>query len=139
MSGTMIKIKQEDYVNLHKLVFGMNERTVWEMLGEGQTVSEICEPLPDEFHAWVEDVAGRLLGRHTAILDYVSMMFGLVQVRLGEGASRKDFAVYVNEHAPRSAPYLFAMLDGKDVAPMIWKSLKPSGESKLRAMSTEDV
>ena len=55
-----VKIKYADYVRLHRLVFGLNARTVWEILVTGGDVADLVEPLPDEFHPWVHAVAAEL-------------------------------------------------------------------------------
>src|SRR4051794_37639043 len=65
---TMIKIKQDDYVALHRIITGINARMVWEGLSEGRTVAEICDGLPDEFHDWVRNVEADLTGRRDAVL-----------------------------------------------------------------------
>ena len=64
-----IKIKQADYVELHKLVAGMNERVVWEHLGAGRPLAELIAPLPDEFHGWVTGVADRLTAQLALVVD----------------------------------------------------------------------
>jgi RNA ligase len=61
--GNMVKIKQEDYVRLHRLVTGLSERRVWEQIVAGSLLKDILEPLPDEFHGWVRDVYRKLLNR----------------------------------------------------------------------------
>lgn len=38
--NTVIKIKQDDYVALHRITTGLNARAVWEQLGAGDTVAE---------------------------------------------------------------------------------------------------
>jgi putative RNA ligase len=55
-----VKIKQEDYVVLHRLVTGLTARRVHEAVLQGVDLDEFIAPLPDEFHDWVRDVAGRI-------------------------------------------------------------------------------
>ena len=55
-----VKIKYAEYVRLHRIVTGLNARTVWEVLVTGGDLDELTEPLPDEFHAWVRGVAAEL-------------------------------------------------------------------------------
>jgi RNA ligase len=105
--ATLVKVKQEDYVALHRLVTGLNARVVWERLGAGESVQQICEPLPDEFHGWVRDVADRLMG----------------ELRRIEYAARARHEVILDR-------LLFMLLDGKDPAPKIWRTLRPSGEDR---------
>ena len=143
-TGLMVKIKQEDYVRLHKLVTGLNERAVWEHLSTHDgSVTGLYEAIPDEFHAWVANVAHRLLeqfevlqGRahhafqHTiADLDYVHGM-GVWE--------RKHFAQSARDHYADLAPLLFQLLDGRDISASIWKTLKPKGQTESLLDRNED-
>jgi RNA ligase len=124
--GTLVKIKQEDYVALHRIITGLNERTVWEHLGAGGTVGDLCEPIPEEFHPWVEDVAARLFADRDAILANTHS----THARIAYAKTRKDYALLALEH-PEIKSYLFMLLDGKDPIPAIWRTLRPSGERPL--------
>lgn len=126
LDGPLIKIKQEDYVALHRIITGLNERTVWEHLGAGGTVAELCEPIPEEFHPWVEEVADRLFSERDAILASAHS----THARIAYAKTRKDYALLALEH-PEIKQYLFMLLDGKDPSPAIWRTLRPSGERPL--------
>lgn len=134
--GTMVKIKQEDYIILHKLVTGLSKRTVWEALGSGQSAREICLPLPDEFHGWVHEVAAELLEKrdeiwaaaqflYADILEHMAEFSGYVRGVTPERQFRAAFAEYAKTNSHRA--WLFMLLDGKDPAPKIWQTLKPEG------------
>lgn len=126
-SKRMVKLKQEDYVILHKTITGLNERTVWEALGEGKTIEDICALLPDEFHQWVSDIAHWLWGEQDVEVLSAQSRFAYMVKRLHEeypdGWGRKEFAALAMEH-PR-ASLLFMLLDGKEIHSTVWKSLKP--------------
>lgn len=130
----LIKIKQEDYVALHRIVTGLNERTVWEYLGAGGTVAELCEPLPDEFHSWVEDVAARLLAQRDEILNDARHFHEAIAPAV---ADRKEYAAEAVKH-PDLRPWLFMLLDGKDPSAAIWRTLRPSADRPLVSVG-EDV
>lgn len=121
----MIKLKQEDYVLLHRIITGLNARSVWDMLGEGQTLADICEPLPDEFHAWVETIAGDLEDQFSNILAGATCEHADILSRLPEGWGRGDYAAIAKASSNRA--WLFMLLDGKDPAPKIWRTLRPEG------------
>src|SRR5262249_59949112 len=53
-----VKLKYEEYVRLHRIVTGLNARSVWENI---DTLDALVESLPDEFHGWVRTVAKELL------------------------------------------------------------------------------
>jgi hypothetical protein len=47
-------------VTLHRLVTGLTARRVHEAMLNGVVLDDFIAPLPDEFHDWVRDVAGRI-------------------------------------------------------------------------------
>lgn len=136
-SGLMVKIKQDDYVLLHKLITGLSEKAVWEHLSSGADVSELLESIPDEFHAWVIDKANRLSALHAEWTADVDDAYRDVLAALPDGWERKDFAIEAMRR-PEVRPFLFNRLDGKDPSPGIWKILRPVGETYMLGI-TEDV
>lgn len=124
----MIKIKQEDYVQLHRIVTGLNERAIWEHLST-KPIKELIDQVPEEFHPWIHEVSKNLFNElnqtyDDALAEYNRILNTLGEVDPQNREQRKAFA----EHAVKSSTlpsYLFALLDGKDMKPMIWKTLKP--------------
>jgi RNA ligase len=127
-SGQMVKLKQADYVALHKIITGLNARGVWELLGEGKTVADICEPLPDEFHKWVRDLAADLHREAAELLEDTESYHEKILARLPEGWTRKDYALEASKSTLRG--WLFMLLDERDPRPHIWKTLRPSGDMR---------
>jgi RNA ligase len=138
--GTMVKIKQEDYIILHRLVTGLSKRTVWEALGSGQSAREICLPLPDEFHGWVHEVAAELLEQRDVILSAAAEEHQRISESLASTdlMGREYRAAWAREAVKSEhRAWLFMLLDGKDPSAKIWETLKPeafqtpfSGEEK---------
>jgi len=122
-TGERVKLKYEDYLRLHKIVTGLTSRTVWEALVAGQTVARLCEPLPDEFHAWTRGVASRLHDAVEEMLKQVEAVFQEIVAGLPDNYSRKDFALVAARHELRG--HLFARLDGRDLRPAIWQQIRP--------------
>jgi RNA ligase len=133
IDGPMVKLKQEDYVALHRIVTGLNERAVWQMAADGITFEEMVEPLPEEFRPWVRDVLTGLILEATRVQQRAVDTFIDLEHTT---TSRKQFAEYAAE-SPEIRPYLFLLLDGKDdqVWPAIWRTLRPRGGSKPREYS----
>jgi RNA ligase len=137
-----VKLKQEDYVYLHRIVTGMNERVVWEHLGAGKPLNELIEPLPDEFHDWVRAVAARLIEAAKHVKQRAVNLFHDIVEQLErehgpEAWARKDFALQAIEHGKDLQPWLFHLLDGRDPHPAIWKTLRPSGAVTMCGYSEE--
>jgi RNA ligase len=56
-TGSLVKIKQADYVELHRIVTNLTARKVHDWLVLGKPIADFIAPLPDEFHTWVLQVA----------------------------------------------------------------------------------
>jgi RNA ligase len=134
-SGVRVKIKEEAYVALHRLVTGMNARAIWERLGAGETADAICSAIPEEFWPWVKEVAAELEEQRDSILLQARREHMLTELRLPDGWTRKDYALAVENSEVR--PWLFLLLDGKDPLPKIWYTLRPSAERSLTACSED--
>lgn len=130
----MVKIKQDDYVTLHKIITGLTARKVWEHVCSQRPVTQLLEQLPDEFHDWVcataggiEDAVakehGRLLADFYKAID--AMPDGWVdEFHLpASGEVRKQFALVVADSPDRWA--MFALLDGRDITGELYKRAKP--------------
>lgn len=124
-----VKLKQADYVALHKIVTGLNARTVWEHIKEGLPLDELIAPLPDEFHDWVRETADRIITEIDAEAKRLNGEYWSLQdkmpstVRPDDRASRADFARIASQHPDRWA--MFALLDGKDIRAKLLTDAKP--------------
>ena len=137
-SDERVKVKQEDYVALHRIVTGLNERSVWEHVSAGKPLADLLAVLPDEFHGWTAGVAMRLAGSVDTLAAEVEALFVSIESALPVGASRKDFALRANAQRPLMRGTLFSRLDGKDYHPNLWKSVYPAGQLGPRAQHGED-
>lgn len=119
--GHRVKIKLDEYLRLHRIMSSTSNRTVWEALAAGSGLAQMMESVPDEFMDWVQATAADFNRRYDELLHEAE----LVHARLAAeaGADRKTFALAAKGHP--LAPLLFRLLDGKDVAPVIWKWLWP--------------
>lgn len=129
----IVKLKQADYVELHRIVTNLSPRTIWEMMGQGKTVADICADIPDEFHKYVTDIGDGLHQQASDIYNEVNLAF--IQILLDMGCTydsvpiRKKFAERAKKHGDM-AKYLFLKLDGRDIKPEIWKHIRPRGDIK---------
>lgn len=124
-----VKIKQEDYKALHRIVTGWNERTIWEHLASGAQLTDLAAGLPDEFHAWATSVGNELLRKHGALIEDAETAYRtLTEYVLPAGWGRKDFALEAAKHELR--PALFSLLDGKDINEWIWKQIRPTTQKE---------
>ena len=131
----LLKIKQTDYVALHKIVTGLNERVVWEQGYAVDAIDELLGNLPDELHSWTRDVHTNLLADMSQIAQQARKAFA----ELMPTPDRKTFALEaVEKTSGLLRACLFTLFDNRDILPMIWKTLKPSGATRPFEQS-EDV
>lgn len=128
-SGTnIVKLKQADYVELHRIVTNLSPKTIWEMLSRGQTIADICSNIPDEFHGYVENIGNDLIERFAGIKANAHVDHILTLQKLGGNASRK---AYAEEFKKCENPaLLFSLLDERPIDESIWKMVKPRGDVK---------
>jgi RNA ligase len=134
-TDTRVKAKQADYVALHRLITGMNARVVWERIGDGETAESLCQGIPEEFWAWVRQVAFELEDERDRIIAEANAGHERILAALPEDWTRKDYALAAVKSPYRA--WLFNLLDRRDPGPGIWKTLKPSGERTLVACSED--
>jgi RNA ligase len=130
-SDTLVKIKQEDYLKLHKIVTGLNEHVVWGHIQKDWLVHDLLENLPDEFHQWVIDVAEGMFNRYLDMEIRVHSYFDeLTAADLLD--DRKSFALAIKDLDPWLKSSLFLMLDNKDFSKILWKQLEPKKDTFVR-------
>jgi T4 RnlA family RNA ligase len=115
-SGYRLKVKFEEYVRLHRIITHVSTLSIWEYLKTGQSLDAIIEKVPDEFYEWVKETKEELESKYKAIESQC-------QSDYKELESRKETALYFMTCSYPAV--LFAMLDQKEKASIIWKMLKP--------------
>lgn len=133
----IVKIKQDDYVRLHRIVTGLSEKSVWQGMVDGQGIDDLLAGIPDELHPWVTKVQGDLAVQVEAIGGVSEVMHNAIRLALGRDYERREYADLAKRH-PKIRPYLFNLLDGRDPRPAILKSLRPVGDTRAKPIS-EDV
>jgi RNA ligase len=126
-----IKIKQDDYVALHKIVTGLTKRRIWEIMCEGKSLEDMCSIVPDEWHEWLRTTHKEIRLEFLAIKTTVESDYRqLVKALDKDGEwSRKDFAkCVVSGEWGEFKSLMFELLDGRDITPSIMKLIKPSAE-----------
>jgi RNA ligase len=130
-NGFRAKVKFEEYKRLHRLITQVSTRSIWELLRAGKALDELVERVPEAFRAWVLATSCKLTGdfnqiAHACILAFKSN---------GTAMSRKDYAAWA-----KTQPYsnvLFALLDGKPTADMIWRMVEPKWATPFRPGAEE--
>lgn len=124
----IVKLKQADYVELHRIVTNLSPKTVWERLQQGETIAGICAQIPDEFHGYVENIGNDLIEKFAGIKANAHVDHILTLQKLGGNASRRQYAEEFKKCENTSL--LFSLLDGRPIDDAIWKMIKPRGDAK---------
>jgi len=133
-TGLRIKIKYDEYCRLHKVLTGINSKSIWEMLKEGQSLDPLLDRVPDEFHRWVKNTSEGLIKEYKKIEKKAKRVIGRTVIDL-DNPTRKEIAeVFTKKSNKDMSGVLFAMYDNKDYTKIIWKMLKPS---KAKAFKEE--
>lgn len=138
-TGLMVKIKYEEYVRLHRIVTGVNKRRVWDIMRQHPILDfppqevhpglkELIDRVPEEFQKWVTETSHE-------IMNEALMIEGLA-LKVYEKAlklkTRKDQALLIQKEHKNVQGVAFALLDGKDYEPIIWKLIRPKHEIPFR-------
>jgi RNA ligase len=138
-----VKIKQDDYVALHRIVTGMNERAVWQRMIDGDNLDQIKTGLPEEFWSWVDTTYNKILDGVIHVIHVICDVYDSCWAALGflDGVNvgrpdRKEFALKVKDSPLKG--YLFMLLDGKDIYPAVLRAAKPdAGGYMTQAVESE--
>lgn len=132
----MVKLKQPDYLELHRLVTNASPKTVWEQLKAGKSKSEIVSAFPDEFHAYVGGMIDPLLDQFAERLASILAGYqNVMESYMSEGDEfdRGEFARHIRRAGDKK--YYFLLLDHKPIRDVLWAELKPRED---RTTTTED-
>lgn len=123
-TGHRLKVKQEDYLELHRVMTGLNERQLWEWLSEGKMRSKILEDLPEELHDWAKPILDKLLDDFS---DVTSRTWNAFNYHQRESEDRKEFAQRISAYPALDKGIMFLLYDGqaKRADTLAWKALKP--------------
>lgn len=128
--GFRFKIKFEDYIRLHTLIFSVSSRSVWDSLRSGSELS--LDGLPDELYGWVKKTKEEILARKALVERESSKAFELMR-----HLPRKDFATYALQ--TKYPSILFRMFDNKPCTDIIWKLVEPEYTTPKNEKIQEDI
>ncbi|MFJ8309950.1 MULTISPECIES: T4 RnlA family RNA ligase [unclassified Streptomyces] len=158
-SGLRVKAKISEYVRLHKVLTGITERDVWRFLGirrfagqDPKRVAQVlgCRPeeiaeltadgadpleamlqqVPDEFDTWVRAVSARLEGQAAELAALAEERFREIAHLAADRGAFARAAQQIRERTVRAA--VFQLLDGRDLGPMIWRTVKPTAADPFK-------
>lgn len=133
-SKSRVKIKQAEYIRLHRILTNVNTRSVWEILSAGENPEEVFSDAPDEFHIWLKSVIASMQEEFDAEFTASTNAFNQIVTSLGEDYTRRDFAIIASKHPLKAT--IFLLLDNRDIAPTIWDKIRPVGNQAAQKIFT---
>lgn len=125
-SGFMAKVKFDEYKRLHRLITQCSTRTIWELLRDGKELGELVERVPAEFGDWVLVQANGLAQDFAHIVAESASAF----LNAPKDVERREYAAWAKQQKYPSL--MFSMLDGRDIAPAVWKMIEPKWATPFR-------
>lgn len=114
-NGERYKIKGDAYKVAHKLMTGINFNRVLEAISTGAFAGWV-ETMPEEFLINIREYEAQI---NQVVADTLARTADLyTQAPKG---SRKEFALWVRSNCGTDGLYLFALMDGKPIEPLIYK------------------
>lgn len=121
------KMKSAEYVEIHRLVFGLTEKRVWEHIFNGTDMEALKAKLPEEFQKFIDDTRQKILMRAMYVEMNARTEYGLIME--SRPKTRKDFALKAAKS--ENSKYLFALHDGKDISKMALLAVKDTLKEEL--------
>lgn len=123
-AGEMFKVKQEDYLRLHKAISNLSPRSVWERLLEGETEAEIVGSYPDEFEAQVREYLDKIKTDY----DELCFQIGVTYESIKHIEEQKDFAAEALKFHYQGE--LFMLRQGRSIHESVMKKIYPDAVDK---------
>lgn len=127
-NGFRVKLKYAEYCRLHKLMTGISEKDILEMLMNKQDITTLLDRVPDEYYKWVKDTVDSITFTYNTI---ESICKTAVQEALKYN-TRKEQAEYILGTYPEYSAIAFKMLDKREYSAIIYKNIKVDGNKKFK-------
>lgn len=136
-SDQRVKLKQEDYVELHRIVSNLDAQVVWDYLREGKPLIDLVEALPEEFENWIYETGIELMKKFNNLHTYIEQIVENAECDIAdaritdEREARKYLALSVKDRIDAGVVgACFAWFDcnNEKVNKIIWNYIKPPKE-----------
>lgn len=139
ITGDLIKLKQDDYVQLHKIIFNLSTVAIWEALSTN-AFDDFILNIPDEVFPEVKKTADSLYEQYLTVLkESAGVHHRILKESQIEGQlDRKTYATKLLNLDYEHYGICFRLLDKKDTHELAWKAVKPKHEIIVRMKDEEN-
>lgn len=134
-----VKLKFDEYLALHRNMFSMSPKRVWETLKEGKDVKEWAAEVPDEFYDDIDKAATTMKSRYADYDKSARQLHADIMAKAPKGYTQGELIQTIRDHAKTKHEHfnvgdMIALVTAKQkgmddtVYPkMFWKRLEPRG------------
>ncbi len=127
--GFRVKIKFNEYIQLHGILTNVSTLTIWEFLKNNYDFNALFNIVPDEYYKWLKKTKNNLINDYNEI-ERKSLKEFIRIYHINDIKERKDFA---NEAIKTKYPsILFKLYDKRPYDDIIWKMIKPQNSKLFR-------
>lgn len=135
-NGQRVKIKFDQYVELHRLVTGLDSVSIWECLRNGQDPLAVLTALPDELYGWARQVAHDLKQAFHSQQDHWAVQCEDIIHTANHGSAtvqRKEFAALALKQPVPAAMFLILDQSWARYDALTWATIKPQRTKPVTA------
>lgn len=123
VGNTMVKVKQEDYVEKHRARYGLNELRIWEALMRNESFDDFVAGLDDEFYPWISKTWTKFVDAIDEQRKEIEKKFESIEKDTESPTFRRDFALATQ--GDEYQKYYWSLIDGKSIDTMLLKQMRP--------------
>ena len=119
-----IKMKAEDYVRMHRMIFHTSSKDIWLAMKENRLES-VYEVLPDEMLSWVRDIEEGLISQYNELMETGNY---IAKTALRKYSTKQDIAQYISLFPEKAIAFQIANGKKEKAETLVWKMIKPKYE-----------
>jgi RNA ligase len=121
-----VKLKQQDYVDMHRIVSNLSAKSVWEAMDGPNPLNleALVANIPEEHAEWAREIGQGFISAYVTVSLKLTELYHATK----DLKTRKQKALYVKDELPVVKAAFFLAIDKKDYAQVVWKYLEPKGE-----------
>lgn len=137
-----VKYKHEDYVKLHRIMTGISERSVHNLLATGgkDKLEQIKQTAPEEFTDFITKTIEKLENQYSEEESKITKAYKDLLGTLPQDVEQKDFAIAVQKLPKNLSNHMFSLRAGKGInEKKIWESIEPPFERSFWSASNGKI
>ncbi|ASX99289.1 RNA ligase [Arthrobacter phage Molivia] len=138
--GKMFKIKSEEYKTLHKTIFGLSNKSIWEIVAQRDgyaNFTRFLRDLPAPTQVWATRKYKQLQAHQSRLIRET---FDIHNKLTEDFPDRGELARRLQREAPEHLSFVFGWLDkgGEELVRLVNKAIKPKKFEPYRTEPKED-